>query len=231
MQPTFNSWIGYYDMIDQSDIFILYDDVQLSKQSWQVRNVIKNNNGKHILSIPYIKDKTFSDILLTNAEINNNISWKSNHLKTIEFTYKKSNYYKPVYNFISDLYNKNIFNIADFNICIIESINSMLGIDTKLIRSSNLNLIGINKTDRILNICKNFQATEYLSPIGATDYMNENNALQDFKNHNIQVHFHNYNHPVYKQLYGNFIPYIGIFDLLFNEGFDNSLKIIKSGRN
>jgi hypothetical protein len=74
MQPTFNSWIGYYDMIDQSDIFILYDDVQLSKQSWQVRNVIKNNNGKHILSIPYIKDKTFSNILLTNAEINNNIS-------------------------------------------------------------------------------------------------------------------------------------------------------------
>ena len=61
MQPTFLPWLGYFALMHQVDYFILLDDVQLSKQSWQVRNRIKNSSGNPswltlpIKNIPYLQ--------------------------------------------------------------------------------------------------------------------------------------------------------------------------------
>ena len=82
MQPTYLPWIGYFDLIKQSDIFVFLNDVQFSKQSWQVKNRIKNQGKELMLTIPVKKSK-----LLTNLDsilIDNSKPWKKKHLKSIQ---------------------------------------------------------------------------------------------------------------------------------------------------
>ena len=76
MQPTYIPWIGYFDMIDKVDVFIFYDDVQLTKRSWQVRNKLRNKSGEYFLSIPIKKTASRGDLLIKDAVLNNNEKWK-----------------------------------------------------------------------------------------------------------------------------------------------------------
>ncbi|MFQ5787232.1 MAG: WbqC family protein, partial [Thermodesulfobacteriota bacterium] len=100
-----------------------------------------------------------------------------------------------------------------------------LGINTKLIRSSELRAEGA-KVSRLINICRAIKANSYLSTLGAKDYIDENNLFNDY---GIELCYQNYSHPQYKQIYGDFIPYMSIIDLLLNEG-NASLEIIRSGQ-
>ena len=69
-QPTFFSWIGYYDLIDQSDIFVILDDVKFEKQSWHHRNNFKSKNGLELFTLPVKagKSKLIKDIEIFNPE-------------------------------------------------------------------------------------------------------------------------------------------------------------------
>jgi hypothetical protein len=93
MQPTFFPWIGYFDLIDQVESFVFYDDVQLVKRSWQVRNRIKSANGELFLTIPIKKNKTRDELLISEAEIAYDENWQSKHLKSIESAYKKADHF------------------------------------------------------------------------------------------------------------------------------------------
>ena len=66
-QPTYLPWCGYFDMIDQADYFVLYDDVQLTKRSWQVRNRIKSVKGELFLTLPIKKTKVRDDLLIIDS--------------------------------------------------------------------------------------------------------------------------------------------------------------------
>jgi len=229
MQPTYIPWIGYFDMIDKVDIFVVYDDVQLSKRSWQVRNRIKGSSGEIWLTIPIKKTKKREDLLIKDASPNEDENWRQKHLKTIEFNYKKSPHFQEVFNFLIKFYNNN-YNLSTFNSLLITNISKKIGIQTKFIFASGLNNILGQKDHRLVNICKEINATEYLSPQGSAEYINEKNKGGEFVNNNIELFYHDYEHPIYPQLYGKFIPYMGIYDLLFNVGFDNALEIIQKGR-
>ena len=82
----------------------------------------------------------------------------------------------------------------------------------------------------MVSICKEINSNKYISPQGSSLYINSKNPGGEFVNNSIDLFYHSFNHPFYSQLYGDFIPYISVIDLLFNEGFSNSLEIIKSGR-
>lgn len=229
MQPTYIPWIGYFDIIDKVDEFIFYDNVQLTKRSWQVRNKIKGVNGEIWLTIPISKTKDRDETLIQNAILNKNENWINNHLKSIEFNYKKAKHFHEVYEFLKPMYFNSNF-LGEFNIAFIKSISKIIGIKTKFLNSSDLKGISGKKDDRLVQICKTINSTSYLSPQGSASYINENVFGGLFVKNNISLFYHDYNHPKYKQLYKTFIPYIGIFDLLFNEGFSNSLEIIREGR-
>jgi hypothetical protein len=230
MQPTFNPWIGYFDLIDSVDTFVFLDNVQLEKRSWQVRNKIKSNNLELLISIPIIKTASRDNTLLCNAEVSSD-KWTEKILKTIRYSYSKSMYYEDIYPFISDLVNdKNDKVLSKYNTNIIETISNKIGIETNFINASKLaNLSGI-KDDLLLSICKELKCEEYISPQGSSKYLIENNSGLKYEKENIDLFYTNYEHPNYTQLGKSFISHIGILDLLFNEGFLNSLEIIRSGR-
>jgi len=110
----------------------------------------------------------------------------------------------------------------------IKKISIKIGINTKFETISETKFDKkTKKGDLILDICNFYNSTNYISPIGSYEYLK--NQQTNFKN--INIIFQNYKHPCYKQIDDEFIPYIGIFDMLFNIGFKNALNIIRSGRN
>lgn len=230
MQPTFNPWLGYFDLIDQSDVFVIYDDVQISKQSWQVRNRIKTAQGELFLSVPYLKGDNWRELLICEAQTNELLPWRKKHLKSIENSYKKAPHFEEIFSFITDLYHPDFNTIALFNTNTIKKISDKIGINTNIIQSSGISGLEGTKDLRLLNICKTLHVTDYLSPQGSANYIEEFSPGGELVKGGIDVYYHNYKPVDYPQINGDFMPYMGIFDLLFNVGFNEASGVIRAGR-
>jgi hypothetical protein len=230
MQPTFIPWIGYFDLIDQVDKFVFLDDVQVEKSSWQVRNRIKTPQGELFLTISRKKNKGQELSLIKDTKIDEGANWREKHIKTIEIAYKRAEFFDEVFPFINPLIMNDITNLSSFNINIIKSICKRIGIKKEFLLSSELQDISGIKDQRVVGICKSIGCHTYLSPSGAAGYINKDSAGGEFVKQGVTLFYHNYRPAVYKQLYGEFLPYMSIIDLLFNEGFEKSLEIIRKGR-
>ncbi|MBS1630815.1 MAG: WbqC family protein [Bacteroidetes bacterium] len=231
MQPTFNSWLGLFDMIDKVDTFVFYDDVQLTKRSWQVRNRILTTNGELFLTIPITKSAHRDEILILSAEINYKENWMDKHIKSIEMAYKKCPFYFEVFEVLEQHYQEKIKTLSEFNCSLINRILSKIGINTNTLRSSDLFRIEGTKDSRLVNICKSLGASTYLSACGSANYIELLSPGGEFTKHGINLLYHNYSIQSYPQIQTNkFVPYMGIFDLLFNVGFNEALAYIRKGR-
>lgn len=220
-QPTLFPWIGYFNLIKKSDLFVFFDIVKFEKRSWQMRNRIKKldkyGEGEVWVRIPTRLEK--SNMLIKDVLIDNTQKWKNKHVTAFRSHYG-SNYDKI--NFLKQIYSKNWDKLADFNIEFITQCCKFLDIKTKLLRASNLEVVG-KKSSLLLNICKKLDATEYLTTIGAKDYLENDSDI--FKKENIRISYHNYKHPIYRQRGKIFIEQLSVLDLLFNE-LDNSKQFI-----
>ena len=218
MQPSYIPWIGYFEQILNVDVFIFYDDVQYTKNDWRNRNKIKTHGGSSWLSIPVNSSikQNINEIFVDDTK-----KWRVKHLKSIKQYYSKSKYFKEIYHILEKGIKSDTASLSSISINIIKDITKYLEINTKFYLSSDLNIVG-DKNTRLINICKHFNASTYYSGLSAKKYVN----AKLFYENNIDLAFQNYKHPKYTQLYGDFLPYLSIIDLLFNYG-KNSLKIIK----
>ncbi len=225
MQPTYLPWIGYFDLIDQSDKFVFLDSVQFNSRSWQQRNKIKSSNGMmQWLSVPALtKGRRHQKI--DEVEIDPTQNFRDHHLKAINFSYANAPYFKIYYPGFSEILKQPESLLGNLTINLIQWVCETLGIQTPFIRSSSFNPLG-TKVDLLINVCKHEEADHYFSAAGSKEYIDQNNLFLD---NQIQLSYHSYVHPTYQQLYGDFLPYLSVVDLLFNEG-PNSLEIIRSGR-
>ena len=231
MQPTFNPWLGYFDLIEYVDKYIFLDTIQLNQQSWQTRNKLLIQGKEYLFSLPIIKSKAKKELKIEQALLDfRKYDFRKKLYRTIEQNYKKAKFYNEVNEFIKSLVFFDTHYLSEYNINIIRNISQRLGFNTEFIILSQSDFQTDNsKGDLVLDICKFYQTSEYLSPLGAKDYLDK--SLEDFNNNQIEVFYQYYNHPKYNQIGKEFIPYIGIFDLLYNEGFEKSREIILSGRN
>ena len=224
MQPTYLPWLGYFDLIDKSDNFIILDNVIFSKQSWQQRNRIKTSSGSLWLTVPVIT-KGYAHQIVCDVNIIENPKWSIKQIKTIKQNYINTPFYDYYFEELSDiLLNSNKY-LAELNIELIKWLCLKIGININLIRSSQLKINKAEKVENLINICNKIGTDHYLSPSGSKPYIDENNLFYESK---IELSYQQYCHPEYRQLYGDFIPYMSVIDLLFNEG-EKSLGIIRSG--
>ena len=221
MQPTYLPWIGYFDLIKRSDIFVFLNDG--SFQTKLQVNRIKNQEKELMLTIPVKKSK-----LLTNLDsiLIDNSKPEIKHLKSIYYSYKKTQFFEEVYPFIEQIILKRSEFLTEFNMQIIQTISKRIFGNKEFIDSRGLNLNSNNKIDRIIKICKKVGSEVYLSPDGALTYLKSLNYQKEFYESSIDIKFHNYKPIEYSQLNKPFLPYLSIIDLFFNMGFDQSKKII-----
>jgi hypothetical protein len=218
--------MGYFEMVDAVDIFVVLDHVQFVKKSWQQRNKIKTPSGVITLTVSIQREKR--DNLIKDVKISydrNNPLVK--HWKTISLSYKKANFFNEYSHFFEKIYLTNFTYLRDLNVSLIKQICEILEIKTKIISSSELNYNKEKKgkNEDIISLCKSVGITSLYDAKGAEQFLDKSLFLEN----GIFLQFQEFNHPQYKQLWGEFEPYLSIIDLIFNEG-KNSLKIIKSGK-
>jgi len=218
--------MGYFEMIDSADIFVVFDHVQFVRKSWQQRNRIKGPNGEIMLTIPVKKMPRSTPICDIEISYDNNNPLE-NHWKTITHTYKKANHFGDYEEVFRQIYSKKHEKLGSLNVEIIKTICHILGIRTKIVLSSELDLkdSSLGKTERVINLCKKVGITYLYDAKGAKELID----ISLFDKESIQVEFQRYEHPVYSQLFGEFIPYLSVIDLLFNEG-ERALAIMRAGR-
>jgi hypothetical protein len=218
-QPQYLPWIGYFHKIDRADKFVLLDNVQYKKNEWQNRNKIKNSNGWQWITLPVIY--RFGE-KIKEIRINNRVQWRKKHLHSIFINYRRAPYFKEYFHIFEDVYSKEWEFMVDINKEFIRRIMYILGIEKELILASKLGLLDNDPTDRLVNICIKVGGNTYLSGRDGAKYMN----LEKFKGVGLKIIFQDFRHPVYPQLYGNFIENLSIIDLLFNCG-DRSINILR----
>jgi hypothetical protein len=225
LQPFYLPWAGYFGMIDIADVFVFYDDVQFVKQSWQQRNKIKIQNKPGWLTVPVTR-KFGQNI--NEVNINNSITWKKKHWKSIYYSYAKAPNFENYKNEIEDIYNKDWDNLCDLNIHIIKKISKILGLKIPhFIKSSDINGLQGRKTDRALCILEKIGADEYISGPAAKDYI----EIQKFKDKDISLYWYEFDSPIYPQIGNEFLPSLSVIDLIFNTGEKSMDYIRKSLEN
>ena len=158
---------------------------------------------------------------INEAKIDYTSNWQQVHAKTIETNYSKAPYFGSYWGEIKQVYSKKWELLIDLDMFLIDVICRMLDIDHYFERASTLGISG-GKTERLVNICRHFNASTYYSPGKSKNYL----YINLFNRAGINVEFQNYIHPTYPQLYGNFIPYMAVIDLLFNCGEKSIERLI-----
>lgn len=225
-QPTYLPWLGYFDLIDQVDVFVILDSVQFEKQSWQQRNRIKTPTGLQWLTVPVAYRGRLAQ-RIDEVEIREPNFWET-HLRGIELNYIRTPHFETYYpDFASLLKGTHAGSLlVDLNLKLIRWFMQALGLRKPMQRTSEMKQSG-KRTELLGNILNSLGANEYLSPLGSADYLL--GEMEIMSSRGIEVGFQHYEHPEYKQRFPPFQPYAAVLDLLFNEG-DRSLEILRSGR-
>lgn len=223
-QPSYLPWLGFFDKLDKSDVFVFLDDVQYKHREFQNRNKIRTKDGWIWLTVPVFEERGMKirDIRIDPAR-----SWAQDHLKSLKSWYAKAPYFDRHIVFFESLFGKKWERLVELNVAVIEYVLGVLGIKKKVFFEAGL-AAGGAKTQRIINIGKKIGADVYLSGAGGRDYLDEGS----FQRAGIALRYQDYAHPVYRQQFmkseKDFMPYLSVVDLLFNEG-DESGAVIRRG--
>jgi len=221
-QSNYIPWKGYFDMINSVDHFVLYDDMQYTKRDWRNRNKIKTPQGSQWLTVGVEVKGKYSQKINETKIIDQ--SWKNKHWKSIAQNYKKAKYFENYYEIFEKLYTEIEEELlSNVNYAFIKTINEILGINTVITWSSEYDLAE-DRNERLLNICVDLGADEYVSGPAAKGYMD----TEIFTQKGIDVTWMDYTgYPEYDQLYPPFEHAVTVLDLIFNEG-PNAHKYMKS---
>jgi hypothetical protein len=212
-QPNYIPWMGYFYKIYNSDVFVIGDAVQFSKDSFINRNRIKTPQGVLWLTIP-VKQDSYKH-LINEVIISNDTDWRARQLKSIEVFYKKAPYFGDYYDEFRTILMQDWRKLSDLNICLIKSICKALDINTEIVVASGINVEG-SSTQRIINTCNALSADEYLSGSGGAKYQDE----EMFEQNSIKLSYLDFKQMPYKQLWGDYTSNLSILDYIFNCGLD-----------
>ncbi len=210
-------------MMDQSDVFVMLDDVQFNKKSWQQRNRIKGPNGEVMLTVPVIttgRDRQRID----QVEIDAHQRWSEKHLRSIEVAYRRCPFFADHFPRLAELYAREWHLLVELNVAFIGTLRDMLGVRTPLKRSSDLGLAS-SGNEKVVDICRAVGCDRLYDATGAQAFIDDARMTAA----GLEVVYQEYQHPTYAQPHGSFLSHLSVIDLLFNEG-PNALAIVRSGR-
>jgi hypothetical protein len=212
-QPNYLPWLGFFDKIKRSDLFIIEDNVQFEQQGFTNRNRILTADGVKWLSVPI--EHTKKQLLINEIRIANKSEpdWKSRHWLTLKFNYCKAPYWRDFSGFFEDTYQREWALLINLNMHLIRGIMGFLGIETPLVMSSSLGAKG-KKSDLIVAQCKAVGADVQLAGEGGKGYIDE----ELFKSAGVELVFQDFTHPVYNQTQEGFTPNLSVVDYLFCTG-------------
>jgi len=222
MQPYIFPYIGYFQLINAVDKFVIYDDVNFINKGWINRNNILVSGQPHLFTIP-LKDAS-QNKLINEVELMTTDPWKKKFLKTVQQSYQKAPNYIAVFALIEEIIQTETKTIHELTVHALKQVCIYMGINTEIAYSStvykNTHLKG---PDRILDICKQENASQYINPIGGMELYEKSK----FANEGIRLNFLKSVASPYSQFKNAFVPWLSIIDILMFNDSENINKLLK----
>ena len=219
-QPNYLPWIGFFQKMALADIFVILDTVQFSKDSYTQRTKIRTKEGWIWLTIPIEKKyyfKPIKDILLPQDE-----KWLKKHKMSVVSNYSKCEFVDD--KFVDKYYSKTFEKLQEFNEFGIFYLKDKFGIETEIVRASELDIDeNLKSTELLVDIVKKVGGNVYISGLGGGKYMDDKKFLMN----NIKLEYIEFKPLEYLQRWDGFEPYISAIDLLFNLGNESGGVIQK----
>jgi hypothetical protein len=221
LQSNYIPWKGYFDLINDADLFIFYDEVQYTKNDWRNRNQICTKNGLQWLTIQIYKDAVNGKI----SDVKLSPKWQKQHFKSLYLGYKSAPQFKQLEELMNDyLLDKKWTSLKDLNHYLIKKISLNIGMKT-IFEDSTKYLLEGNKVERLLNLLVQVGATEYISGPSGKNYLNDFEYL--FEENNIKLTYKIYPHyKEYLQLNKSFTNSVSILDTIAHIPYDNIQEYI-----
>lgn len=216
MQPYFMPYIGYLQLMNAVDKFVLYDDVNYINKGWINRNRILVNGQEYLFTIP-LKDAS-QNKLINEIYLSNDPKWKGKLLKTIEQGYKKAPFYLTAFEVTEKIINFDAEKLNDWITASFGVLAEHLSIKTEIVPSSAIyQNTHLKAQERILDICLQEKAQHYINPIGGMELYDKT----VFEEKGIRLNFIKSKPVAYAQFKNEFVPWLSIIDILmFNEVVD-----------
>ena len=215
VQSNYIPWKGYFDLIRRVDEFILFDDAQYTRRDWRNRNKIKTPTGLRWLTIPVEVKGKFSHAI--KDTVISDPGWAMHHWQTLVHNYARAKYFSLYRDELEELYSGTTTRyLSEINFRFLNALCRILEITTRLSWSMDYELVP-GKTERLVSLCKQARAAEYLSGPSARGYLDEDL----FRAENITLRYMDYSgYPEYDQLYPPFEHAVSVIDLILNTGPD-----------
>ena len=214
MQPYFLPYLGYFQMINACDEFVIYDNIQFTKKGWIHRNRMLLNGKDVMFSLPLKND---SDFLNVDQRLLGDIFEKEKNkiLGQVRSAYGKAPQFKSAYPVVEDVFNDPEQNLFAFIFNSLKKITAYLSIDTPLIVSSTVEIDhSLKGKYKVIELARKLGADTYINPIGGLELYDRN----EFAANGINLQFHKMRPIVYPQFANEFIPYLSILDvMMFND--------------
>jgi hypothetical protein len=220
-QPAYLPWLGMFHKMAVSDIFCVVDTVPYSRYDFINRNRIKTAAGPLWLTVP-VRRGGWATGRICDLRTSQN-DWQRKHVASIAQSYRRAPYFHEYAGELGAVIAKRHTFLSELTGDLLRLITRWLGIDTPLVMASDYEFSG-KKSEYVVDMCRKLGATALL--FGSHGRVYADSAA--FAASGIEIFFQEYRHPVYRQLYGDFVPRMSIVDLLFNEG-PRSLEILLSG--
>jgi hypothetical protein len=221
-QPVYLPWLGLFHKIALADLFCYFDIAQYQTKDFNNRNKIKTHSGEIWLSVPVESKNHFSKSVGEIRVVQD--GWQRKHFKSISMAYQKAPYFSDYIGQMEELLTMQSFEtLSDLNLGILRFAMRNLEIWTPIVKASDYSFHGV-KSDLVLDMCRQLNADVYIFGSQGRDYAD----VDSFKACGIEPYFQDYRHPQYRQLHGEFKPFMSVIDLLFNEG-PRSREILLSG--
>lgn len=215
-------YIGYWQLINAVDTFVILDDVNYINKGWINRNNILVNEQAKLFTIPLTdasQNKKINEI-----SISDDSKWSASLLKTIEYNYKKAPFYNQIFPLIEESVLFSDKNLSAFIYNSIKIVCNYLNIETQIIPSSSVySNSELKSSARILDICIKANADEYINPIGGTELYQK----EAFLGKGINLHFLKTSEIRYSQFSDTFIPWLSILDVMMFNSPDEIKSILE----
>ena len=225
LQPGYLPWLGYFEQLLRSDVFVHYDDVQYTACDWRNRNRIGAKAGTQWLTVPvsYRRGQRINEVL-----INNSTAWARKHIGALRTNYAKSPFFDAYFHGLADVLSTPWQYLVDLDLAVAEWVKAKLGIHAKTIRSSQIASEDRCGQGKLIRICEMLGCDHFYEGHSGRAFVDT--GL--FESHGITVEFQDYKHPYYRQRWvreRGFISHLSVVDLLFNQGPD-SLAILTGAK-
>lgn len=224
-QPNFFPWMGYFNKIARADVFVFLNQVDYEKsghsmQCYTNRVAILENGKPEWIHCPVVREH--GPQAICDVKINNQQDWRSELKRRIENSYKNAEFYEEVSEYIFSLLDFKSDNISDYNIAVIENLTKMFGLQTKIVKQTELNTTR-HSTSLLIEIAQAVGCDSYMFGGGGSKYQDE--TL--FEHSGIKLISQSFSMPVYHQAAKEFVSGLSIIDTLFWCGFEQTANLLQ----